>query len=933
MLSNWFHRLSWRSAPVCRPARGTNRPTALGLEALEDRVTPSLLLSYPGGGFALRLTETSTGNDTVAISEPTAGTLHIDLRAATFDPASSTQGVSYASPGAPGSSSSADVSITSAGAIRTLIINLGDGFDTLTLGMTNAANGVGGVQVDHTGSTGVAVITLNNLSLSGDLNVSGGPIMVTPGDTVATHGGDLTLVGTGTPSVNGGIGVELSGATLDSGTGGNLSVKGTGNPGVGIDIRNGANIQAGGTGTVSLDGEAGSGLDDHTGVVVYGPGTAVTTADGNLSISGTGGFGTGDANDGIDVLAGAVVQAIGSGNVSLTGEALDGVDQNIGAYLDGAGTAVSTAGGNLSVKGVGAGFGSLNYGIDVEGGAAVRTAGAGTQLWQGYAPPNTAAITFNGLHHGSGGLQSGSGFVILGGDVIDLGGPNTLTSTNGSLILLEATTVGRPVDLGNAVDQSGALTFTPNDNAAITQQGPNAFGILEIGSSGGISTHADLSFGSNVILFTFGSLVPVLSVTNSIDVSGGHYLDLSFAGTVGPVVVSGANTHLTTHGGFIDIFGRGSTGVDGGVGVDIDGATLDSGVNGSIGVSGVGAAGSVAISKLFGVFVHNGARLQAEGTGGVSLNGTGGSGQDSNHGVILSDPGTAVTTVNGIISITGAGAGTGNNNDGIIALGGAVIGATGTGIVQLNGTGGNGTDHNTGVLLSSTQVTTAGGDLTVTGNAGGDGGIGVEISAATLDCSSNGNLKVTGNGAPGTLVPGAPVTSDDFGVYVHNASTVRAEGSGTLTLNGTGGQGQAFNFGVYIIDLNTTVTAVGGNLSIFGNGTGTGTTNEGILIVGGATVSAGGSVTLQAQTPLHGQVPGDTPATTPSPSHPRTSPPPRMAAFLQSSSGVKMGPDCSKRLPHLTSTRASCFDLPGPTATVCASGTVSMSAPATSCSS
>src|SRR5262249_37654165 len=156
---------------------------------------------------------------------------------------------------------------------------------TLALGMTNAANAVGGVKVTHSSASGYAMITLNSLSLTGDLNISGGPITVASGATVATHGGNLTLKAESVPFVNEGAAIEIDGATLDSGSDGNINLAGSWAqsdpgraPGVGggygIDVRDGAKVQASGNGTIMFNAQGASGFDDNAGVFIFGAGTA-----------------------------------------------------------------------------------------------------------------------------------------------------------------------------------------------------------------------------------------------------------------------------------------------------------------------------------------------------------------------------------------------------------------------------------------------------------------------------------------------------------------------------------------------------------------------------------------------------------------------------------------------------------------------------------
>src|SRR5262249_3529178 len=115
------------------------------LEALESRLAPALQLTYAGTGGALTLGEITSAADNVTISEPTAGTLKIDLKAATFDPGSTTAatGLTYAVADNPVASTFATLDISTTNAITTLTANLGAMNDVLSLAMTNASGGVG----------------------------------------------------------------------------------------------------------------------------------------------------------------------------------------------------------------------------------------------------------------------------------------------------------------------------------------------------------------------------------------------------------------------------------------------------------------------------------------------------------------------------------------------------------------------------------------------------------------------------------------------------------------------------------------------------------------------------------------------------------------------------------------------------------------------
>src|SRR5262249_37486003 len=157
-----------------------------------------------------------------------------------------------------------------------------------------------------------------------------------------------------------------------------------------------------------------------------------------------------------------------------------------------------------------------------------------------------------------------------------------------------------------------------------------------------------------------------LSITNSIDVGPGHELFL-FGG---PVIVSGFSTKLLTHGGLLWVVGTGTASVNDGGGVEINGAELDSGTNRTLAVHGTGTAasltqqGDTGVSDVCGGWVHNGGKVQAEGSGTVTMTGNGGNGLDFNHGVFLADANTAVTTVDGNLWITGTSKGSRGSNDG-----------------------------------------------------------------------------------------------------------------------------------------------------------------------------------------------------------------------------------------------------------------------------
>ena len=120
---------------------------------------------------------------------------------------------------------------------------------------------------------------------------------------------------------------------------------------------------------------------------------------------------------------------------------------------------------------------------------------------------------------------------------------------------------------------------------------------------------------------------------------------------------------------------------------------------------------------------------------------------------------------------------------------------------------------------------------------------GLFLNSGTLRTTGTGNINVLGKAQsqPGTgghrallIVGGATITS-----------TSAAVGAGTITLNGTGGQGTADNAGVEIDDPTTLITSVVGNISITGQGgAATTTRNYGVNIANGASITSTGSAKI-----------------------------------------------------------------------------------------
>jgi len=295
------------------------------------------------------------------------------------------------------------------------------------------------------------------------------------------------------------------------------------------------------------------------------------------------------------------------------------------------------------------------------------------------------------------------------------------------------------------------------------------------------------------------------------------------------VVVSGANSSITSSNGNVTVTGQGG---------------------------GTGGA-----SNAPGVSVQNGAQISAGGAGTVTVTGTGGAGTGTdNSGVVVDGAGSAITTGagNGSVAITGtAGAGTGQYSV-TLRNGGAVTTAGGTILID----GKKSSGGLSGDVQLNGPVTSVGADITIRADRDivGDGAGVVSTGAAV-----GGNVIITANqdgvGSPndaGTIQTAGDVTAgtgditlsltdcdgDMTGNITSGANLVK-DGTGALRLSGaanTYSGSTTVNSGYLLV--NGTLTLTQSPAMVYGSDTpdgtlgGTGTINA----AGGLTVDDSGRV-------------------------------------------------------------------------------------------
>ena len=115
---------------------------------------------------------------------------------------------------------------------------------------------------------------------------------------------------------------------------------------------------------------------------------------------------------------------------------------------------------------------------------------------------------------------------------------------------------------------------------------------------------------------------------------------------------------------------------------------------------------------------------------------------------------------------------------------------------------------------------------------------GIELDAATLTTSGNGNISLT---ASGGIAAGQ---NRQVGVLLDNSVVQSASGGGTITIDGTGGTGNDEQTGV-LLDNSSQVTSNIGAILIEGDaGIATGQSSDGVRMLGGSSLTASGTATI-----------------------------------------------------------------------------------------
>ncbi|MDG2012221.1 MAG: hypothetical protein P8J33_01865, partial [Pirellulaceae bacterium] len=674
---------------------------------------------------------------------------------------------------------------------------------------------------------------------------SGSGITILESSIVSTGLGNISMFGKGgTAETDGSCGINIINGfspTVIQTQFGDLTLNGVGGGAgastlnFGVHVGYNSRVGSAGTGNVSVVGQGGFGSGIiQVGVSLNGEAglAEIFSHHGSLEVVGTGG--DVGLSRGVLLFKGGSIESTGLGSVSVTGTAAainsDGVGvEVIGISNAGFHSQINSSGGEVLVNGQGGGGQavnvSINHGVYVDGGL-ITAGGSGTVTVAGTGGASIGNNNFGVLLINAGTITSSGGDISVTGTG---GGLSTSASNYGIFAWLD----GQIVGTGTAnvlVTGTGGGVGASDDNVGvrIAENGrvhQGGVGMLTINGSGG-QTNGSYNYGLMIQSSAGGGAAMVSTSGGELILNGqGGGSATSESDSIGNYgivvgaggVVEGADAEPVRITG---IGGQSSMGSNQGVLIWAEvGSPADRAIVTSRG-------GPVFVTGTGGVggFVNIGIRVSnssitAGGNGTVTVDGTGGPSEDnSHHGVVVTETGE-ITSSGGDISVTGTGGGVGASagNRGVFVWYEGRVAGVGSANVFVSGTGGGGT---------------------------GNDHIGVALNGefgSGRITAVDGHITIVGQGG------GASGSSGHAGVNLSAGGQIRTTGSGGIFVDGFGGDGDGGgNHGVMVTGtspdqtLRSSISAAEGVLRVEGRGT-MGEGSGGVLVLNGALI--GGSAT------------------------------------------------------------------------------------------
>jgi filamentous hemagglutinin family protein len=684
------------------------------------------------GGFVEtsgKMILSSTGNVDASTVWGKAGVWLLDPNNITIQTAGSDTNVT----GNPNFATTNDSAIVTTGSIQSAL-NAGTSV-TITTGTAGANSQAGNITVGNSISKtagGDATLTLNaasDISVSSSVSISSntnkltvvfdsdadadgvGGIQMNSGSSITSNGGAIIMGGGGLPSTTPAFGsnfqlagINLNGAVLSSGAG-NITLNGRGDTAgsnrYGVVLQGGASLTATNGGAITINGTGGSSCcgSNNLGIYILGSST-VTAVDGTVSLTGTGGTGTGGVHYGVSLVSGTI-KTTGTGALNITGLGGGGTGSggtNFGIYIGGA--TVQTSNGSLTINGTGASTtGNQNIGINFDSGF-VETTGSGD-------------ISITGTGGGSSTSSDNEGVKIFtSATVSSVNGNITISGTGGSgsgSQTIDGITGGN--HWGVEIAAGGKVQSTGSGNIAVTGTGGS-------GASGS-------NIGVIMIDETSGSPGQILATTGTTTVTG--IAGSGGAGNVGFLTDNTSNI----------VIGNGSTAGD--LTINADSITLGTGTTfnttGTAYVKPYTASTTIGIAGSAGTLGLTSTYLGYFNAGTLSIGRSDGSGLMRVAGVDLSARNYSLSLLNGSGNIQFDGGGTALTmitNKNFAAATSANFVTAGSGSIVTTGTGGITIDDPV-TLGANLTLTSAD---TVTFGSTVNGGYNLSATAGTLSFAS-----------------------------------------------------------------------------------------------------------------------------------------------------------------------------------------------------
>ncbi|MEM9214888.1 MAG: filamentous hemagglutinin N-terminal domain-containing protein [Cyanobacteria bacterium P01_F01_bin.150] len=255
------------------------------------------------------------------------------------------------------------------------------------------------------------------------------------GAIVSSINGDVNIVGNSESTGSNSIGILIESSSFQdtvevTSQFGNIFLNGTGGAGNsgshGIQIVDASSAVRADSGNILINGLANGSSGDNSHGFSIVDGLVQANNSGNIQISGTSETSTvnGFGNEGISILRGRI-EAIGTGSIDISGiSGTNGVesDGNQGIYIGEQGAAITTANGDITLRGTGRGVGDNHFGIwfGSGDGGLIQAAGAGNVTLEGrVVGANNNSV---GLHIIDGGAiaTTGTGNITLTANDITL---------------------------------------------------------------------------------------------------------------------------------------------------------------------------------------------------------------------------------------------------------------------------------------------------------------------------------------------------------------------------------------------------------------------------------------------------------------------------------------------------------------------------------